>query len=99
MKFNFTWPILKEWVISFLRDKAVKAALKKILGNALAGGVKGWIIKYVVTELYDEVAKPMIQYAFQIVGYRYEVQKGEHILKRIENAETSDEWRDSVNDA
>ena len=98
-KFNFSWPILKEWVISFLKDKAVKIALKKILGNAMAGGIKGWIVKYVVTELYDEVAKPIIQLAFRTVGYYYEVKQGEHILRRIENAETSDEWRDSVNDA
>lgn len=65
----------------------------------MAGGVKGFIIKYIVTELYDEVAKPIIQTAFEFIGYKYEVKRGEHVLRKIENAENVDEWRDSVRDS
>jgi len=90
---------LKPAVINFLRTKVVKLALKKIVGSAVAGGIYGWIITYIVEELYDEIAKPIIQMAFRQMGYLYEVKKGEHILKRIENADDFDEWHDAVNDA
>ena len=101
MKLNFTnllaWA--KPALVNFLRTKAVKATLKKILGSTIAGGFYGWLVTYIVTELYDEVAKPIIQLAFRKVGYIYEVKKGEHVLKRIENAEDVDDWHDAVNDA
>ena len=89
----------KPALIKFLKQKAVKLTLKKVLGNALAGGVKGWLVKYIVTELFDEVAKPIIQGAFEYIGYRWEVKNGEHVLRKIENAETRDDWRDAVRDS
>lgn len=100
-KFSFT--AFLEWakpaLVKFLKDKAIKTALKKLLGNAMAGGIKGWIVKYVVTELYDEVAKPIIQGAFEYLGYKYEVRNGEHVLRKIEDAENRDDWRDAVRDS
>jgi len=96
---SFTWEWFKTALIKVLRDKAVKSVLKSVLGSASAGGVKGWIIKYIATELFDEVAKPFMQYVFRKAGYVYDVNQGDHTLKRIENAETRDDWRTSVNDA
>lgn len=93
------WGRLKTALISWLKSKAVTMALKKILGSAMAGGFKGWLVKYIVTELFEELAEPVIKYAFRKVGYIYEVKKGEHILRRIENAENRDDWRDAVRDA
>jgi len=90
---------LKPALINFLRKKAVKVALKKILGATAAGGIYGWIIAYVVEELYDEVAKPIIQLAFRKVGYLYEVKQGEHVLRKIQQADNVDDWIDSIDDA
>ena len=94
---NFTaflnW--LKEFLIAILRDKAVKFALKKLLATS---SIKIWIVQYVVKELFDEVAKPIIQAAFEFMGYKYEVKRGEHTLKKIENAQSRDDWRDASRD-
>lgn len=97
--FDLVLERIKSSLIRFLKTKAVKAALKKILGSAVAGGPYAWIVTYIVSELYDEVAKPIIQAAFEKLGYAYEVKKGEIVLRRIENAETNTEWRDSVRDS
>lgn len=96
---SFTWEWFQATLIKFLRDKAVKQILKAILGTAKAGGIKVWIIKYIATELFDEVAKPFMQYIFQRAGYAYDVRQGEHTLKRIENAQDVDAWSDSVDNA
>lgn len=86
----------KERVIAFLKGHAVKFALKKILGSGMVVGLKGWAIKYIVTELFEEVAEPIIKYTFRKINYEWEVKKGEHILRRIEGAENIDDWRDAV---
>ena len=63
------------------------------------GGFKAWAIRFVVEHLYDEVAKPLILLSFRKVGYVYHVEKGKHILRKIENAQDRDDWRTSVGDA
>tara|TARA_R110000787_G_scaffold5686_6_gene20541 strand:- start:5419 stop:5718 length:300 start_codon:yes stop_codon:yes gene_type:complete len=94
---NLTWEWVQNTLIKFLRDKAVKQILKAVLGSVKAGGIKVWIIKYIATELFDEVAKPFMQYVFRRAGYTYDVKKGEHVLKRIEDAKDIDAWSDAVN--
>lgn len=94
-----SWEQLKAALIKIFRDKAVKAILKAVLGSAQAGGIKGWIIKYIATELFDEVAKPFMQFVFRRAGYAYDVNQGEHTLKRIENAQDVNDWSDAVDDA
>lgn len=89
----------KPALIKFLKTKFIKTALKKILGSAAAGGIKGWIVKYVATELYDELAKPIINFTFRRIGYIHEVKNGQHVLTRIENAQDINEWSDAANDA
>lgn len=93
------WDRFKPVLISYLKQNFVKAALKKLLGSAIAGGFKAWIIKYIVTELFEEVAQPLIELAFRKAGYMHEVKQGEHTLKRIQNAQNNDDWRDAINDA
>lgn len=45
----------KSILIDFLKGKAVRFALKKLLGSVAAGGIRGFIIKYIVTHFIDEV--------------------------------------------
>lgn len=91
-----TLTIVRDQIVEHLKGKAVKLALKKILGSAMAGGFKAWLIKYIVTELFEEIAQPVINYGFRKFGYHVEVYQGKKLLKRIENAETDDDWRDAA---
>lgn len=50
------------------------------------GGFKGWLIRLVVTELYEEIGEPIIKYALNEVGYQYDKVKGRVIVRRIEKA-------------
>ena len=71
-KISKFWGWFKPALISYLRDTAVKSVLKKLLGSAVIGGPKAWIIKYVATELYDEVAEPLLKALFTELGYIYD---------------------------
>lgn len=78
---------IKTELIKFLKGAAIKAALKQLLGSAAMGGIKGWLIKFVVTELFEEVAEPLIKMALNHVGYIYDKQRGRVVIKRLERAE------------
>jgi hypothetical protein len=70
-------------VMLFLEKKLVKLALKKILGNALMGGFKAWLIKLIAKELFDEIGKPLLQAGFNQAGYIYDRIDGRITAKKI----------------
>lgn len=81
-------------LIAFLKGSAVKLAIKKILGTAAVGGIKGWIIKIIVTELFEEVAEPLIKLALRKGFLVYDKIDGSIKIKKLkkakaENNETS----------
>ena len=86
MKFKFDWQALKKTLIEQLKGAGVKLALKKLLGSAAMGGFKAWVIKYVVTELFEEIAEPLIKFALQKVGYAWDRHEGKVIIKKINEA-------------
>lgn len=90
-KFNFksflNW--LKQVVIQFLKKRAVTASLKLILGSAATGGFWGFIITYIVDNLFTEVAEPIIKLAFEKEGYLYDRVNGEIKLKKLNKAENT----------
>lgn len=98
MKFNIDWTALKKTLIEQLKGAAVKAALKKLLGSAVAGGPKAWIISFITKELYDEFAEPLIIYALGKVGYVYSKVEGRILIKRLEEARENND-ADAYNDA
>ena len=92
---------LKDALINFLKGQAVKLALKKFLGSAVAGGFKAWLVKFIVKELYDEIAEPLIKMGINHVGYIYDKQKGKIQVKLIERAKDEnnhEDYRNTVND-
>lgn len=100
-KLKLSLQIFKDWLIPFLKGAAVKAALKKLLGSAVMGGFKGWLIKFVVTELFEEIAEPLIKAGLNHVGYLYDKVDGNVKVKRIERARSEDDhdtYRATVND-
>lgn len=80
------WPSLKTQLIEHLKGKAVALALKTFLKSGAGVGVKAWLIKFVTTELIEEVGIPVIN-AIQVeIVYQYDVQTGKVLAKRINQA-------------
>ncbi|MBE9542514.1 MAG: hypothetical protein IMF01_09365 [Proteobacteria bacterium] len=95
------WAYGKVWALSFLKGSAVKFAIKKILGNALAGGLRGWLIKFITTELFEILAEPIINQVFRKTHYQYNRIDGKIIIKRKKKAEESgndQDYDDAIDD-
>lgn len=98
---KFNWAGIKSALIKWLKGEAVKLAIKKILGSAMAGGFKVWVIKFVVEELFEEIAEPLIKYAFRRMGYLYNRERGKILVKRLNDAQDSndqDEYNSTIDD-
>ena len=100
------WGVIKKWLLSpalqnkvvqFLKDKLIKAALLKFLGSAAAGGIKAWIIKFVVTELVEASDEYVIEPLFRKLGYYLDRQEGKNVYKQLEDSSTDDDWIDAAN--
>ena len=92
---------LKPYIISFLKERAVKLALKKLLGSIVTGGIRAWIIRFIVEELFEEVVEPLIKMALREAGWVYERAKGEIHVKRLEDAREDNDaqdYNDTVDD-
>lgn len=92
---------IKEILINFLKGEAIKIALKNILGSVAMGGFKAWLIKFIVTELYEELGEPLIRAGINQVGYYYDKIDGKITIKKIDKAREegdAENYRDGVND-
>lgn len=81
-------------LINFLKGEAVKLALKKLLGSAIVGGPKAWAIQFIISNLFDEIAKPIIKAAFTEIGYYFDVIEGKLIIKKLEEARADNDKKD-----
>ena len=88
---------LKSILIDFLRKEAVKQALINLVKSGALLGFRTWLVKFIVINLFDEVAKPIIDLSFRKVGYLVEVKNGEYLLKKIQNSADVNDWSNSVN--
>jgi hypothetical protein len=89
----------KKQLIKFLKGEFVKLALKKILGSVAFGGFKGWLVKFIATELFDQLGEPIIRYAIRKGQLAYDKAAGEITIKKVERAkENNDEdaYSDSI---
>jgi hypothetical protein len=85
----------------FLKDKIVVFTLKKILGSAVLGGPMGWLASFVASELYDELALPIVNLALRRSGFIYHKVEGKYQvgkLKKAEGENNEDEYDDVVTD-
>lgn len=78
--------IIKDQLIKFLKTKAVKAALKRLLGSATAGGFYGFIITYIVENLFEQLAEPIINLAYRKGMLFYDRREGKLKVGRYERA-------------
>jgi hypothetical protein len=55
---------VRKRIVDFLKEIAVKFALKKIFG-AVIGGVQGFVVSFIVGKLWDKYLKPLFLWAFR----------------------------------
>lgn len=66
----------------------LKSIFKYILGTVISvGGLKGWLIKLVLTEFYDEVGEPIIKAGVRHAGYLYDKAEGKVLIRKLNEAE------------
>ena len=88
---------LKSILVDFLKKEIVKQALINLVKSEAFLGVRTWVVKTIVTHLFDEVAKPIIDLSFRKLGYTVEVKKNEILLKKIQNSADVNDWSNNVN--
>ena len=94
MKF---WIQVKAIIIELMKKELVKIAVAKLVKTAFMADFRAWLIALIVKYLVDEVAKPVIDLFFRKAGYKYEVIKGTHVLKKIESSNNAGDWNDASN--
>lgn len=65
------------------------------------GGFRAWLIKYIVTELFEEIAEPLIKASFRRMGYLYDRAGGKIQVKKLNEARednNEDSYNSSVDD-
>ncbi len=89
---------LRDWAVEQFKGAFIKAALKAILGTAAAGGFKGWLVKFIATELYEEVGEPVVKAVLVEAGYRIDKFNGKLEVKKLREATDADSHDTAVDD-
>lgn len=93
------WLLVRDRLVEHFKDKAVKFALKKLLGSAMAGGFKGWLVKFIAEYLFEEIAEPVIKLAIRKGFLVVDKISGHITVKKINKAKENndeDSYVDSI---
>lgn len=77
------WTIFRDAIIKQLKGAAVKAVLKKFL---ISGGIKGFLISFIVEEAFEEIAEPILKAVGRKIGYLVDRVEGSIVISKIEDA-------------
>lgn len=89
---RFSSQYFQNLLVDFLKKKAVKAVLKKFV---ITGGLKAWLITFVVEELVEEADEKIIEPVFRKIGYIGDSLNGKLIYRKaVEVSNHRDQWRD-----
>lgn len=91
----FSWAAFKAAFVNLLKREAVKAALKKL---AISGGIKGWLVTFVVEELIELGDEHILEPLMVKFGYRKSIREGVKVYEKVTNAQNRDDWRDASRD-
>ena len=80
-------------LVNFIQKESIRLVLKKLVIN---GGLKGWLITFVVTELVEEIDEHLIEPAFVVIGFHADRLDGATVYKKVDNAKDVKEWVDSL---
>lgn len=72
--------------MKILKGQALKLALKKMLGSAMAKGPKAWLIKFIFKNFWSELGEPLINEGVTYLGYVIDKKKGKTIIKKRDEA-------------
>ena len=100
LKPNF-WKRFQAILMEQLKGALIKTALKKFIGSAAGGGFKVWLVKFIATELFEEVGEPLVKMALVEIRYVPVLIKGKltsaKIIRAREDGNTQ-EYHATVND-
>tara|TARA_R110000764_G_scaffold144421_1_gene232212 strand:- start:55 stop:375 length:321 start_codon:yes stop_codon:yes gene_type:complete len=86
-------PAIQDALVKLLEREASRFILKKLL---ISGGVKAWLLSFIVSELIEEADEHLIEPAFRALGYQADKLEGAKIFKKVDNASDVKEWIDSL---
>jgi hypothetical protein len=89
---------LKQFLLDQLKGAFVKTSIKLFLNSGAGLGFKAWVIKFVATELYEEIGEPVAKAAMLQVGYLYDRHEGRVIVQKFKEAENGQAYDDAVDD-
>lgn len=92
----------RELLMKFLEDKFIKFIIKKIFGSLVTGGFKVWLVKYISTEFFEEIALPIMHYGINEGEFQLDVVEGKAIIKAKDDAlinGDTDAYDSAVDDA
>ena len=72
----------KKQLFKILESAALKAVLKKLVISS--GGLKAWIISFLVSELFDEILIPLMNLSIRKGELYYDMQKGKVQIRSVE---------------
>lgn len=87
---------VKPSLVKLFTTEAVKIVLKRM---AIVGGIKGWLVSFVIGELIEEADEKLLDPLMVKLGYKAEEKEGAKIYKKMVEAKSPDEWRDIVRDS
>jgi hypothetical protein len=80
------YKFLKERIYKFLQTEVVKYALKKVAGTILATSFGGWIIKFVVEELFEDLLIPAMNLALRKSKLKMRIHRGKIQVLALDKA-------------
>ena len=80
------WETVRNFIVSKAEKFFIDFALKKILGSAVGGGLKVWLVKLVAGKLFKEIGEPLLQLAVRKGFLLYDIRQGKILVKKIEDA-------------
>ena len=95
------WLLVRDKLVEQLKDRAVKLALKKILGSVMTGGFKGWIVKFIAEYLFEEIGEPIIKLSIRKGFLVVDKISGNITVKKIDRAkeeENEEDYADNIGD-
>lgn len=88
---SITWKKVKDFIVEQLKGAAFKAALLKFFGTTAGLGFKGWLVKQILENFFDDIGEPVIRGALNQAGYIYDKVDGKKKIDNIRKAKAEND--------
>lgn len=92
------WKMIASFLITQLKGEAFKKICEVILGSALAGGIRGWLLKLAFDKGWKELEEHVIEPLLNETQYTYERIDGKYKIKKLEEAKNENEHNTTIGD-